>query len=142
MLATGIMFLILAWIWGYSFPINKKLWTSTFVLWSGGFSLIVFGLCFLSIDILGFTKWSLPFKILGMNALLIFIIHVILLKIQSMFMVTMPNGADDYLRVAIADYLFGHFSTQNAGLFYSLLFLFLNFLIAAFLYKRKIFFKL
>jgi predicted acyltransferase len=142
MLATGILFLIVAWIWSYNFPINKKLWTSTFVLWSSGFSLIVFSVCFFSIDILGFTKWSVPFKILGMNALLIFIIHVILLKLQSMFFVTMPNGAEDYLRIAIAEYLFGPFSTQNKGLFYSLLFLFLNFLIAVFLYRRKIFFKL
>ncbi|MBI2786092.1 MAG: DUF1624 domain-containing protein [Legionella longbeachae] len=138
----GFLFLLIAWFWSYSFPINKNLWTSTFVLWSGGFSLIAFGVCFFIIDILGYTKWSLPFKILGMNALFIFIFHVILLKIQSFFIITLANGSQDVLRVAIAEYLFGNFSSQNAGLFYALLFLLLNFLVAFFLYRRKIFFKL
>ncbi|QMT60353.1 acyltransferase family protein [Legionella sp. PC997] len=141
-IATGILSLLLAWIWSYNIPINKNLWTSSFVLWSSGFSLIVFGLCFFIIDVLGYTKWSLPFKIFGMNALFIFIFHVLLLKIQSMFVVTLPNGAHDVLRVAISEYLFGGLGPQCAGLFYALLFLFFNFLVASFLYSRKIFVKI
>ncbi|MCW8472090.1 heparan-alpha-glucosaminide N-acetyltransferase domain-containing protein [Fluoribacter gormanii] len=142
MITMGILSLLLAWIWSCYVPINKNLWTSSFVLWSSGFSLIVFGLCFFIIDVLGYTKWSLPFKIFGMNALFIFIFHVILLKVQSMFVFTLPNGSQDVLRVAISEYLFGRFGPENAALFYALLFLFLNFLVAAFLYRRKIFFKI
>ncbi len=142
LIAMGILSLLLAWIWSYNFPINKNLWTSTFVLWSSGFSLIVFGLCFFVIDVLGYTEWSLPFKIFGMNALFIFIFHVILLKIQSLFIVSLPDGSQDALRIAISEYLFGSFGSKNAGLFYAILFLFLNFLVAAFLYRRKIFIKI
>ncbi|CAM2838238.1 Putative heparan-alpha-glucosaminide N-acetyltransferase [Legionella steigerwaltii] len=142
LISVGLIFLFLAWIWSYDFPIIKNIWTSTFVLWSSGFSLIVFGLCFFVIDVLGYTKWSTPFKIFGMNALFIFIFHVILLKIQSMFIFPLPNGTSDVLRVAISEYLFGGFSPENAGLFYAILFLFLNFLVAAFLYRRKIFIKI
>lgn len=142
MIAMGFLFLVIAWIWSDYFPINKYLWTSSFVLWSSGFSLIVFGLCFFIIDVLGYIKWSLPFKIFGMNALFIFIFHVILLKIQFMFVLPLPDGTTDFLRVVIAEYLFGRFSPQNAGLFYALLFLLLNFLVAVFLYRRKIFLKL
>ena len=142
MVLTGCIFLLLGWFWGYSFPINKNLWTSSFVLWVGGVSLCGFALCFYIIDILGYSKWALPFKIFGMNALLIFIIHVLLLKLQAVFKVTMVNGASDNVRVAISEYLFGSFSQENASLFYSLLFLFINFLFAAFLYRRKMFFKL
>ncbi|MBN9226280.1 MULTISPECIES: acyltransferase family protein [Legionella] len=142
LIAMGLLFLLLAWIWSYNFPINKNLWTSTFVLWSSGFSLIVFGLCFFVIDVLGYTKWSIPFKIFGMNALFIFIFHAILLKIQSMFVLPLPDGSQDVVRVAIAEYLFGNFSLENAGLFYSILFLLFNFLVAAFLYRRKIFIKI
>ena len=82
---AGCVFLVLGWLWGYSFPINKSLWTSSFVLWTGGYALITFALCFWIIDILGYTKWTLPLKIFGMNALFAFIFHVLLLKIQSMF---------------------------------------------------------
>lgn len=138
----GCFFLLIAWKWSYTFPINKNLWTSTFVLWSSGLSLLIFGICFFVIDTLGYTKWSLPFKIFGTNALFIFIFHVALLKIQALFVLTLPNGSKDILRVAIAEYLFSNCSLENAGLFYALLFVFLNFLVAAFLYWRKIFFKI
>ena len=142
MVLAGLVFLLLGWFWSYSFPINKNLWTSSFVLWVGGVSLCVFALCFYVIDILGYSKWALPFKIFGMNALLIFIFHVLLLKLQAIFNVPMPNGSSDNLRVAISEYFFGGFSQENAGLLYSLAFLFINFLFAAFLYRRKMFFKL
>lgn len=142
MIAVGLLFMSLGWVWSYNFPFNKNLWTSSFVLWTSGVSLIVFGLCFFIIDILGYSRWSLPFKILGMNALFIFVFHVLLIKIQSFFIVTLPNGTHDFLRAAIADYLFSNFSSPNAGLIYSLAFLFLNFLVAAFLYWRKIFIKI
>jgi len=68
--------------------------------------------------------------------------HAILLKIQSMFVLPLPDGSQDVVRVAIAEYLFGNFSLENAGLFYSILFLLFNFLVAAFLYRRKIFIKI
>ncbi|KTD11016.1 putative Heparan-alpha-glucosaminide N-acetyltransferase [Legionella gratiana] len=142
MVAVGLLFLLLGWVWNYSFPINKQLWTSSFVLWCSGFSLIVFSLCYFIIDIMRYTKWSFPFKILGMNALFIFIFHVMLLKIQSFFLLPLPDGTQDIIRVVITEYLFGNFSPKNAGLFYSLMFLFLNFLVASFLYWRKIFIKI
>lgn len=139
---TGCVFLLLGWFWGFSFPINKNLWTSSFVLWTGGWALIVFAWCFLIIDILGYTKWALPLKIFGMNALFAFILHVTLLKIQSMFYLPLKNGNLDNLRAVIADHLFGSWGTQNAALFYSIIFLFLNFLVVAFLYRYKIFIRI
>lgn len=92
---AGLFFLLLAWLWSYSIPINKNLWTSSYVLWCSGFSLIVFGLCYFIIDVLGYRRWSFPFKIFGLNALFIFIVHVLLLKIQSFFLLPLPNGAQD-----------------------------------------------
>jgi predicted acyltransferase len=138
----GCVFLLLGWLWGFSFPINKNLWTSSFVLWTGGYALIVFALSFLIIDILGYTKWALPLKIFGMNALFAFILHVALLKIQSMFYFPLRNGNLDNLRAVVADHLFGSYGAQNAALFYSIVFLFLNFLVVAFLYRYKIFIRI
>lgn len=142
MIGTGVVLLVLGWLWGFSFPINKNIWTSSFVLLTSGFALIVYSLCFIVVDVLGYVKWALPLKMFGMNAIFIFIFHVILLKIQSMFSLTLKNGTTDNLRIAITDYLFGGYSTQNAGLLYALSFLFLNFLVVAILYYRKIFIRI
>lgn len=138
----GCIFLFLGWLWGFSFPINKNLWTSSFVLWTGGCALITFALCFLIIDILGYTKWALPLKIFGMNALFAFILHVTLLKIQSMFYLPLKNGSLDNMRAVISDHLFGGFGAENAALFYSIIFLILNFLVVAILYRYKIFIRI
>jgi predicted acyltransferase len=139
--ALGLLFLFLGWIWSYSFPINKNLWTSSFVLWSSGYALISFALCFLIIDMWGYQKWALPLKIFGMNALFAFTFHVILLKIQYGFKFHLNNGTMN-MREILNNYLLGGFNTPNSSFFYSLGFLCLNFIVVAYLYKRKLFIKI
>ena len=97
LIGFGVVLLGLSWFWNMSFPVNKKLWTSSYVLWSGGYALLTFGFCFFMTDVLGFKKWALPLKIFGMNALFIFIFHVLLLKVQAPFHFHMRNGTVDNL---------------------------------------------
>jgi predicted acyltransferase len=70
---TGLVFIILAHIWNIDFPINKNLWTSSFVLNAGGYSLILLALFYYIIDVLGYRKWALFFKVIGMNSILIYL---------------------------------------------------------------------
>jgi predicted acyltransferase len=69
---VGIAFLFLAWIWNYDFPINKNLWTSSFVLNVGGISLLLMSLFYYVIDVLGHKQWAFFFKVIGMNSILIY----------------------------------------------------------------------
>ncbi|MFI4962307.1 MAG: acyltransferase family protein [Legionellales bacterium] len=142
MIAFGWLFLILAWLWNFSFPINKNIWTSSFSLWCGGYALIGFAFVYLLVDIWGYEKWAYPFKVFGMNALFAFIFHVFLLKVQLMFVFTLSNGTQGNLRYYITDYLFSSFSPQNAALLYALAFLCLNYWIVWILYKRSVFIKI
>jgi predicted acyltransferase len=70
---VGVIFLILAQIWNIDFPINKNLWTSSFVLNVGGLSLLLMSLFYYIIDVLGYKKWAFFFKVIGMNSILIYI---------------------------------------------------------------------
>ncbi|MEO8862021.1 MAG: DUF5009 domain-containing protein [Ginsengibacter sp.] len=69
---AGIIFIILAQIWNLDFPINKNLWTSSFVLNVGGISLLLLALFYYIIDVLGHQKWAFFFKVIGMNSILIY----------------------------------------------------------------------
>ena len=69
---TGAVFLGLAQLWNLSFPINKNLWTSSFVLQVGGWSLLFFALFYYIIDVKGYKKWAFFFKVIGMNSILIY----------------------------------------------------------------------
>jgi len=51
------------------FPINKQLWTSTFVLFSGGMAMLCLAACYFPADILGWKKWAYPFRVFGTNAI-------------------------------------------------------------------------
>ncbi|MEO5996891.1 MAG: DUF5009 domain-containing protein [Chitinophagaceae bacterium] len=72
LLIGGIVFLVLAQIWNIFFPINKNLWTSSFVLRTGGLSLILLSIFYYIIDVRGYKKWAFFFKVIGMNSILIY----------------------------------------------------------------------
>jgi predicted acyltransferase len=70
--AAGVVLLALGFLWNAAFPINKLLWTSSFVLFAGGWSLLLFGLFFWLIDVRGYRKWAFPFVVVGMNSIAIY----------------------------------------------------------------------
>jgi predicted acyltransferase len=72
MALAGIISLALAQLWNLDFPINKNLWTSSFVLEVGGWSLLLLSLFYYVIDVLGYKKWAFYFKVIGMNSILIY----------------------------------------------------------------------
>ncbi|KAA9036528.1 DUF5009 domain-containing protein [Ginsengibacter hankyongi] len=71
MAIAGIVFIGLALLWNFDFPINKNLWTSSFVLNVGGISLLLLALFYL-IDVLGYRNWAFFFRVVGMNSILIY----------------------------------------------------------------------
>jgi len=69
----GVVALVLAQLWNLVFPINKNLWTSSFVLQVGGLSLLLLSLFYYVIDVLGYRRWAFFFAIIGMNSILIYL---------------------------------------------------------------------
>jgi predicted acyltransferase len=69
---AGLLLLLTGWLWGFVFPVNKNMWTSSFVLYAGGWSLLLLSLFYLIIDVAGFKKWSMPFVWVGCNSILIY----------------------------------------------------------------------
>jgi predicted acyltransferase len=72
LVVAGIALLLLGKLWDIVFPINKIIWTSSFVLYAGGWSLLLLALFYGLIDVAGFKKWSLPFTWIGLNSILIY----------------------------------------------------------------------
>ena len=74
---SGASSLILGIAWNFNFPVNKILWTSSYVLFAGGISLLLFGLFYWLIDYKGYKKWAFPFIVIGMNAITIYIVQAL-----------------------------------------------------------------
>jgi predicted acyltransferase len=73
MAGAGIVSLVLAQIWNLDFPINKNMWSSSFVLHTTGLSLLLLAVFFYIIDVRGYKSWAFFFKVIGMNSILIYI---------------------------------------------------------------------
>ncbi len=73
MALAGLLAVIIAQIWNLDFPINKNLWSSSFVMQTVGLSLLLFALFYYVIDVLKYTRWTLFFQVIGMNSILIYI---------------------------------------------------------------------
>ena len=73
MAILGVIFIVIALVWNMDFPINKNLWSSSFVLLVGGISLILLSIFYYIIDVKGYQKWAFFFRIIGMNSILIYL---------------------------------------------------------------------
>ena len=73
MLLAGIVMLALGLLWGEVFPVNKKMWTSSFVLVVGAYSTLMFALFYYIIDVLRWRRWTFFFTVIGMNSITIYL---------------------------------------------------------------------
>ena len=73
MVLAGIVMLALGLLWGEVFPVNKKMWTSSFVLVVGAYSTLMFALFYYIIDVLRWRRWTFFFTVIGMNSITIYL---------------------------------------------------------------------
>jgi len=72
---AGISALALGLLWNMAFPINKLLWTSSFVFFAGGWSMLLLALFYWLIDMRGYRRWAFPFVVIGLNAITIYFLQ-------------------------------------------------------------------
>jgi len=73
MISAAVILMLIGKLWNPGFPINKNLWSSSFVCWVGGLSLLFFSVFHLIIDIWGCRKWAFFFVVIGMNPITIYL---------------------------------------------------------------------
>ena len=73
MAVAAVALLAVGYLWDNLFPVNKNLWTSSFVCCAAGWSLLLFALFYLLVDVLGWRCWTFFFRVIGMNSIAIYI---------------------------------------------------------------------
>ncbi|MBE9115367.1 DUF1624 domain-containing protein [Lusitaniella coriacea LEGE 07157] len=77
----GLSSLMLGHLWGIWFPVNKQLWTSSYVLVATGWSLLLLAACYELIEVRKIRRWGLPFKVMGLNAIFLFVASGLLVRL-------------------------------------------------------------
>ncbi|MGV3510211.1 MAG: acyltransferase family protein [Sphingobacteriaceae bacterium] len=142
MVVAGILSVVLGYIWNMWFPLNKALWTSSFVLYTSGLAIIILAIFYWLIDILEYKWFTLPFVVYGVNAITVFFMSGIIAKLMSFIKVNGADGTEVSLKTFLyKSYFVPNFSPLNASLAWALSFVFFWFLILLWMYRRKIFIK-
>ena len=74
LVGSGLVCLMVGLVWGHWFPIIKNLWTSSYVLFAGGWSLLLLALFYWMIDMRGWKRWAFFFSVIGMNPITIYVL--------------------------------------------------------------------
>ncbi len=141
--AAGCLTTLAGLIWNGFFPINKPIWTSSYVLLAGGLAMLGLALCYWLIDVKQFRRGVLPFVAFGVNAITVFFLSGLIPRVMSLIKVSTGDGTSVDLRT----YLYQTFITppfadpKNASLAGAVTFVLIWAVILWVMYKRRIIIK-
>jgi predicted acyltransferase len=125
--AAGVLGVATGWLWSFDFPLIKKIWTSSYVLYAGGWSALLLALFYLVIDVGKIDRWAHPFVWIGMNPITIYMVAELIGyggTVRRLVHRPVVDALEPYGELLVASLSLG-----------------LAFALARFLYRRKIFLR-
>ena len=144
MVVFGVLGMAAGMAWDRWFPINKNLWTSSFVVLTGGFALIVLGLLYWAIEIRNWRGvWTMPFLVFGMNAIVSFVVDAMVWGPGYTFTVKAANGATmNWHEAGQVKLMSLGLGAANASLVYSIAAVVGCWMLLWLLWRKRIFIKI
>jgi predicted acyltransferase len=140
--SNGTLAVITGLAWSLNFPINKSLWTSSFVLYTSGLACIILAMCYWIIDVKGYSRFTKPIVVYGANAITVFFVSGLLPRTLNLIKITSTDGNKIGLLAYLYKILFlPYFSPYNASLTWSIVWLLIWMCILWIMYNRKVFIK-
>ena len=139
---VGTSLLFAGYLLSYGCPINKKVWSPTFVLVTCGLASMLLALLTWIIDVKGKKSWSKFFEVFGVNPLFLFVLSDFFAIVFGAFTFPVGDKQMNVVGFVYSQLLSPVFGEYGGSLVYSLLFIALNWVIGYQLYKRKIYIKL
>lgn len=142
---TGIVLIITGLLWNIIFPINKSLWTSSYVLYTGGIATLCLTILYYIIDIANYKKWAKLFLIWGVNPMIVFFFSGIIPRVLSSIEIQNPKINTEQINIQQLIYKFWIVpffeNPLNSSLAYAIIYaIFWSFILWVF-YKNKLIFK-
>ena len=143
MFVLGWVGILLGLVWNLAFPINKNIWTSSYVIFTAGAALQFLGVCYWLIDIKGWRGWAFPGMVFGMNAIAVYVLSGILVDLMLLIRMPAADGTTTSLYSWFYHNLFVPWAGPlNGSLAFALTYILILFGAMYLLYRRKIFIKI
>lgn len=134
---VGMISIAVGHFWDIWLPINKALWTSSYVLVSTGWALILLALLTWILDVKKCIRWSAPFVVFGANAIFFYVFSAVMARLLIMF----PVNNTSLHGIIYFNWLQPTFGHYFGSLMFAISFSLLSYLLMHWLYKKQIFFK-
>jgi len=139
---AGIAAIILGLLWDLQFPINKSLWTSSYVLYAGGLASVGLALCFWLIDVQGYKKITTPFVVYGINAITVFFLAGLMPRVLNLIKINNTDGTKTALLEKLyTTFYTPYFSPVNASLVWAITYVLGFYVLLYIMYKKNIIIK-
>lgn len=139
---AGSAGLLLGVAWHAAFPINKNLWTSSYVVFTAGMALHFLAACYWLVDVRGWKRWAFPFVLFGVNAIAAFFLSGILARILVLVTWSGPGGEAVTLKGWLHQTLFASWLPPHAAsLAFAISFVLLWMGVMWAFWRRKVFIK-
>jgi len=136
---AGVAGIAVGYLWSAVFPINKNLWTSSYVMFTAGGASLLLAACYWIIDVRGWRGWTKPFVVLGSNAITLFVVAALLARTLGFIKVPSAGGEVSLNRFIYVTFFAPSAAPKNASLMYALANLVVLFALLAWMYRRRIF---
>jgi len=139
LVVVGIGMMLLGIVWSTEFPIIKSvLWSSSYVVFTGGFAIVIFTLCHFVIDRVGISSWAVPFVWFGVNPLFLYVLSILLDKVT--WMIRIDGGP---MHTWIYESIFRPLAEDvDASLMYAICFVTIHCIVAWWLFRKRVFIKI
>ncbi|MEP6572687.1 MAG: DUF5009 domain-containing protein [Gemmatimonadota bacterium] len=137
LILAGVAGIVAGLVLDHWFPINKNLWTSSYVLFTAGMALVTLAFCYWLIDLRGVERWARPFFVFGANPLSVFVLSGLVARLLSLWVVRRPDGSTTALQGMIYDRMFASWAgLLNGSLLFAICYVLL-WLAVMMLFERK-----
>jgi predicted acyltransferase len=141
LLMFGLAAVVIGLLWNGIFPINKKLWTSSFVLFTTGAGAISLAACYELVDVRKYRQWFKPFEIMGLNAIFTYVASIVFIKLIMVNEIGKDKQARSIYEL-LRENIFGWAGNLNSGLLFAIATVLLWLGVSYLMYRRQWFLKI
>jgi predicted acyltransferase len=142
LVALGVGLMGVGWLWSLDLPFNKALWTASYVLYAGGWGVLVLGGLYWVMDVAGHRAWAFPLQVFGANAIAAYVAPILVkVHVLQEWQWTMPDGSHLPLQQALLHTCYVHAGPIAGGWIYTATYILFWWCVLWVMYRKRLFLR-
>lgn len=142
LVGSGVVLVLMGWLWNLDLPFNKPVWTASYILFTAGWGLLLLTLLYGVMDIRGWRGWAMPLVVFGSNAIVAYVAPILAkVHILREWSWTLPDGVRRSLEDTLLTLSRAEYGKVTGGGFYTAGYILVWWLVLWVLYRKRLFLR-